>query len=106
MEQLSLTPATQAVLDALTDLGQGDVHELADKSGKARSTTDKAIKTLADAGVIVAVDPDADPAEGTPPGGPSPRRATPTPSCPPTQPARTTSATRSPTTRPTSRTWM
>ncbi|MEU8393450.1 MarR family winged helix-turn-helix transcriptional regulator [Micromonospora sp. NPDC048843] len=66
MEQLSLTPATQAVLDALTDLGQGDVHELADKSGKARSTTDKAIKTLADAGVIVAVDPDADPAEGTP----------------------------------------
>ncbi|MEU7779176.1 MSCRAMM family adhesin SdrC [Micromonospora parva] len=65
MEQLSLTPATQAVLDALTDLGQGDVHELADKSGKARSTTDKAIKTLADAGVIVAVDTDADPAEGT-----------------------------------------
>ena len=39
---------------------------MADKSGKARSTTDKAIKTLADAGVIVAVDPDADPAEGTP----------------------------------------
>ncbi|MGC4862838.1 MarR family transcriptional regulator [Micromonospora sp. DT41] len=66
MEHLSLTPATQAVLDALTDLGQGDVHELADKSGKARSTTDKAIKTLADAGVIVAVDPDADPAEGKP----------------------------------------
>ncbi|MEU8116693.1 MarR family winged helix-turn-helix transcriptional regulator [Micromonospora sp. NPDC048947] len=66
MEHLSLTPATQAVLDALTDLGQGDVHELADKSGKARSTTDKAIKTLADAGVIVAVDPNADPAEGTP----------------------------------------
>ncbi|RAO00736.1 MarR family winged helix-turn-helix transcriptional regulator [Micromonospora noduli] len=66
MEHLSLTPATQAVLDALTDLGQGDVHELADKSGKARSTTDKAIKTLADAGVIVAVDPNADPAEGIP----------------------------------------
>ncbi|MGJ3224040.1 helix-turn-helix domain-containing protein [Micromonospora aurantiaca (nom. illeg.)] len=66
MEPLSLTPATQAVLDALTDLGQGNVHELADRSGKARSTTDKAIKTLADAGVIVAVDTDADPAEGTP----------------------------------------
>ncbi|MET8311584.1 helix-turn-helix domain-containing protein [Micromonospora sp. NPDC005173] len=66
MEHLSLTPATQAVLDALTDLGQGNLHELADKSGKARSTTDKAIKTLADAGVIVAVDTDADPAEGTP----------------------------------------
>ncbi|MET8364427.1 MarR family transcriptional regulator [Micromonospora sp. NPDC005194] len=66
MEHLSLTPATQAVLDALTDLGQSDVHELADKSGKARSTTDKAIKTLADAGVIVAVHTDADPTEGTP----------------------------------------
>ncbi|MET8354684.1 MarR family winged helix-turn-helix transcriptional regulator [Micromonospora sp. NPDC005206] len=65
MEHLSLTPATQAVLDALTDLGQGNVHELADKSGKARSTADKAIKTLADAGVIVAVDTGADPAEGT-----------------------------------------
>ncbi len=66
MDNLSLTPATQAVLDALTDLGQGNVHELADKSGKARSTTDKAIKTLADAGMIVAVGTDADPAEGTP----------------------------------------
>ncbi|MEU8264682.1 helix-turn-helix domain-containing protein [Micromonospora sp. NPDC048999] len=66
MDNLSLTPATQAVLDALTELGQGNVHELADKSGKARSTTDKAIKTLADAGVIVAADSDADSAEGTP----------------------------------------
>ncbi|MDG6108787.1 helix-turn-helix domain-containing protein [Dactylosporangium aurantiacum] len=66
MEHLSLTPATQAILDALTELGQGNVHELADKAGKARSTTDKAIKTLADAGLIVAVDTDADPAEGTP----------------------------------------
>ncbi|NJP30766.1 MarR family transcriptional regulator [Micromonospora thermarum] len=66
MKHLSLTPATQAVLDALTDLGQGNVHELADKAGKARSTTDKAIKTLADVGVIVAVDTGADPTEGTP----------------------------------------
>ncbi|MGW5666420.1 MarR family transcriptional regulator [Micromonospora sp. NPDC003776] len=66
MENLSLTPATQAVLDALTDLGQGNVHELAGKSGKARSTTDKAIKTLADAGLVVAVDTGADSAEGTP----------------------------------------
>ncbi|MGN9811467.1 helix-turn-helix domain-containing protein [Micromonospora sp. BQ11] len=66
MEHLSLTPATQAVLDALTDLGRGNVHELADKAGKARSTTDKALKTLADAGVIVAVNTDADPSEDTP----------------------------------------
>jgi DNA-binding MarR family transcriptional regulator len=66
MEHLSLTPATQAVLKALAELGQGNVHELADTSGKARSTTDRAIKTLADAGLIVAVDTGADPAEGTP----------------------------------------
>jgi hypothetical protein len=66
MENLSLTPATQAVLKALAELGQGNVHELADKSGKARSTTDKAIKTLADAGLIVTVDTGGDPAEGTP----------------------------------------
>ncbi|MGC5332815.1 helix-turn-helix domain-containing protein [Micromonospora sp. DT62] len=66
MENLSLTPATQAVLDALTELGQGTIHELADRSGKAKSTTDRAIRTLADAGVIVAVETDADPAEGAP----------------------------------------
>lgn len=66
MEYPPLTPAAQAVLDALTELGQGNVLELADKSSKARSTTDKAIKTLADAGVIVAVDTGTDPADGTP----------------------------------------
>jgi DNA-binding MarR family transcriptional regulator len=66
MQQPSLSPATQAVLTALTEIGQGNVHELADKSGKARSTTDKAIKALADAGLIVTVDTGADPAEGTP----------------------------------------
>jgi len=66
MEHLSLTPATQAVLKALVDLGQGNVHELAEKSGKARSTTDKAIRTLSEAGLIVEVDLGADPAEGTP----------------------------------------
>ncbi|KXK59286.1 hypothetical protein AWW66_25155 [Micromonospora rosaria] len=65
MDHPSRTPATQAVLDALTELGQGTVHELADKAGKARSTTDKALKTMADAGLIVAVDTGADPAEGT-----------------------------------------
>ncbi|MBO4161386.1 MarR family winged helix-turn-helix transcriptional regulator [Micromonospora antibiotica] len=66
MNDLSLTPATQAVLDALTELGQGDIHELAEKAGKARSTTDKAVKTLIDAGLIIAVDADTDQAEGTP----------------------------------------
>lgn len=66
MENLALSPATQAILDALIELGHGNVHELADRSGKARSTTDKAIKTLADAGLIVPVETDTDPAEGTP----------------------------------------
>ncbi|WBB69189.1 MarR family winged helix-turn-helix transcriptional regulator [Micromonospora sp. WMMD812] len=66
MENLSLTPATQAVLDALTELGHGTVHELADKSGKARSTTDKAIRTLADAGLIAPTERDRDAAEDTP----------------------------------------
>lgn len=66
MEQQSLTPATQAVLKALAELGQGNVHELAEKSGKARSTTDKAIRTLSEAGLIVEVDLGTDPAEGTP----------------------------------------
>ncbi|MCM4078261.1 MarR family winged helix-turn-helix transcriptional regulator [Paractinoplanes hotanensis] len=66
MELQSLTPATQAVLKALAELGQGNVHELAEKSGKARSTTDKAIRTLSEAGLIVEVDLGTDPAEGTP----------------------------------------
>ena len=66
MEIQSLTPATQAVLKALVELGQGNVHELAEKSGKARSTTDKAIRTLSEAGLIVEVDLGADAAEGTP----------------------------------------
>ncbi|MEU0150629.1 MarR family transcriptional regulator [Micromonospora fulviviridis] len=62
----TMTPATQAVFNALHHLGQGNVHELADQSGKARSTVDKAIKILSDAGLIVPVDTDADAAEGVP----------------------------------------
>ncbi|MBV1854585.1 MarR family transcriptional regulator [Catellatospora tritici] len=62
----TMTPATRAVFDALHYLGQGNVHELAEQSGKARSTVDKAIKALADASLIVPVDTDADAAEGVP----------------------------------------
>jgi hypothetical protein len=62
----TMTPATRAVFDAVHYLGQGNVHELVEQSGKARSTVDKAIKTLADAGLIVPVDTDADAAEGVP----------------------------------------
>jgi hypothetical protein len=66
MEHQSLTPATRAVLEALAALGKGNVHELAEKSGKARSTTDKAIRTLSEYGLIVEIDLGADAAEGTP----------------------------------------
>ncbi|MFD6694212.1 MarR family transcriptional regulator [Micromonospora aurantiaca (nom. illeg.)] len=62
----TMTLATQAVFNALHHLGQGNVHELANQSGKARSTVDKAIKTLSDAGLIVPVDTDTDAAEGVP----------------------------------------
>ncbi|MEU4593294.1 MarR family transcriptional regulator [Micromonospora aurantiaca (nom. illeg.)] len=62
----TMTPATQAVFNALHHLGQGNVHELADQSGKARSTVDKAIKTLSATGLIVPVDTNADAAEGVP----------------------------------------
>ena len=62
----TMTPATRAVFDAVHYLGQGNVHELAEQSGKARSTVDKAIKALSDAGLIVPVDTDADAAEGVP----------------------------------------
>ncbi|MCP2325195.1 hypothetical protein HDA40_003702 [Hamadaea flava] len=62
----TLTPAQREVFEAVHFLGQGNAIELMEQSGKARSTVDKAIKTLADLGLIVAVDTDADPAEGVP----------------------------------------
>ncbi|WP_328853278.1 winged helix-turn-helix domain-containing protein [Micromonospora globbae] len=61
----TMTPGTRAVLDALIALGHATAHQLSERSGKARSTTDRAIKTLTDAGLIVAVDADADAAKGT-----------------------------------------
>ena len=66
MDTINLTPAVKAVLDALTELGEGNVHEIAERSGKARSTVDKALRQLADAGLIVEVDLGDDAAEGTP----------------------------------------
>lgn len=62
----AMTPATRAVFDALIALGKGNVHELSEQSGKARSTTDKAIRALSEAGLITAVGTDTDAAEGTP----------------------------------------
>ncbi|GAA1625739.1 MarR family transcriptional regulator [Catellatospora bangladeshensis] len=62
----TLTPAQREVFEAVHFLGQGNAIELMEQSGKARSTVDKALKTLADLGLIVPVDTDADPAEGVP----------------------------------------
>jgi hypothetical protein len=60
-----LTPSAQRTLDALKT-GPGNVHELADRTGLSRSTTDKAINVLAKADLIVKVDDGGDPADGAP----------------------------------------
>jgi hypothetical protein len=60
-----LTPSAQRTLDALTS-GPGNVHELSERTGRSRSTTDKAINDLAKAGLIVKVDDGGDPADGAP----------------------------------------
>ncbi|GIH02908.1 hypothetical protein Rhe02_09750 [Rhizocola hellebori] len=61
-----LKTAEQAVLTAVGQLGHGNVHQLAEAAGYARSTVDKAIKALAEAQMIVEYDTGADPAEGVP----------------------------------------
>ncbi|MCW6003718.1 MarR family transcriptional regulator [Micromonospora sp. CPCC 205371] len=59
----NLSTGAQQVLDALTEIGQGTVAEIREKTGKAKSTTDKAIRELADAGRIVETEPgDGNPA--------------------------------------------
>ena len=59
----NLSTGAQQVLDALADIGPGTVAEIREKTGKAKSTTDKAIRELADAGLIVETDPgDGNPA--------------------------------------------
>ncbi|MBT8227310.1 MAG: MarR family transcriptional regulator [Dactylosporangium sp.] len=60
-----LTPSAQRTLDAL-NTGPGNVHELSERTGRSRSTTDKAINDLAKAGLIVKVDVGGDPAGGAP----------------------------------------
>ncbi|GAA1843117.1 helix-turn-helix domain-containing protein [Asanoa iriomotensis] len=57
MEHPALSPTAKAVLDALVELGQGTAEELAEKSGKSRATTGRAVKALHDAGLVA-------PAEG------------------------------------------
>jgi hypothetical protein len=65
MDIQKLSPSAKLTLDALS-AGPGNVHELSDRTGRSRSTTDKAINDLANAGLIVKVDDGGDPADGAP----------------------------------------
>ncbi|MEV7628829.1 MarR family transcriptional regulator [Actinoplanes sp. NPDC089786] len=65
MDNQKLSPSAKLTLDAL-NAGPGNVHELSDRTGRSRSTTDKAINDLAKAGLIVKVDDGGDPADGAP----------------------------------------
>ena len=60
-----LTPTAQLTLDALQH-GPGNVHELAERTGRSRSATDKALNDLAKAALIVKVDNVGDSADGAP----------------------------------------
>ena len=63
---VELTVNARAALAALTDLGQAEAVEVRDRIGKSRAVTDKALKELADGGLIVAVEPGPDEPDGTP----------------------------------------
>ncbi|MBX7267575.1 hypothetical protein KIF24_17070 [Micromonospora sp. Llam7] len=65
MDTQKLSPSARLTLDALK-AGPGNVHELSDRTGRSRSTTDKAINDLAKTGLIVKVDDGGDPADGAP----------------------------------------
>jgi hypothetical protein len=65
MDNQKLTPSAKLTLDAL-NAGPGNVHELSERTGRGRSTTDKAINDLAKAGLIVKVADGGDPADGAP----------------------------------------
>ena len=60
-----LTPSAKLIIDALK-IGPGNVHELSDRTGRSRSTTDKAIVELAKAKLIVKVDDGGDTSDGAP----------------------------------------
>jgi DNA-binding MarR family transcriptional regulator len=60
----NLTPAARETLRALTDQ-PGNVHEIARRTGRSRSGTDKALRELAKATLIVKLD-GGDPADGAP----------------------------------------
>lgn len=60
-----LTPTEQATLDAVRQR-PGNVHELAERTGRSRSGTDRALASLAKAGLITKVDTTGDAADGAP----------------------------------------
>ena len=60
-----LTPSAKLTVDALKT-GPGNVHELSERTGRSRSTTDKALVELAKANLIVKVDDGGDSADGAP----------------------------------------
>jgi hypothetical protein len=55
MDQLS--PAARAVLEALAALGQGSVSDIRANTGKTRAATERAVRDLAVAGLIIPTDP-------------------------------------------------
>jgi hypothetical protein len=65
MDNQKLSPSAKLTLDAL-NAGPGNVHELSERTGRSRSTTDKAINDLAKTGLVVKVDDGGDPADGAP----------------------------------------
>jgi hypothetical protein len=65
MDNQKLSPSAKLTLDAL-NTGPGNVHELSERTGRSRSTTDKAVNDLAKAGLVVKVDGGGDPADGAP----------------------------------------
>lgn len=52
-----MSTGAQQVHDALTEIGQGTVAEIREKTGKSARVTDKAIRELADADLITETDP-------------------------------------------------
>jgi DNA-binding transcriptional ArsR family regulator len=60
-----LTPTAQKTYDAIREGGPANVHELCERTGSSRAATDKALASLAKAGLTVKV-PSGDPADGAP----------------------------------------
>lgn len=62
----NIPPVGRETLAALLSRGPGNVHEIREITGRSESATNRALRQLAETGVIVKTDPDADPADGAP----------------------------------------